>query len=437
MNIYETIKEVSKNQNTNEGDLDKQIIKEDENLYTEEDTNEEREVFGPVLLIESNRDSYSPKGYTCTVRDLISYLEDFDDDLKVYISDNRYTFGSLSIDDLDTYYWDSDGSEVDAEGNIIEDAEQFFEAANPENAEANELIYNSLKDKEYAVAHKDELKKHGIDVDVQSYGDDPADLGHAHVFLKGENGRRLRVSNLPYRWDTMTTIDIEPRQSDYEQYDGINKYNPKTDKYDNAKDLRNDFTLPYKSYKDSKTKVKEAKAILPTLKKRLNLYERRYGKDSEQYRQLANEIKANEAIVSEGIHALHFRKLSKDIDYKNYLNKPLRFDRDKPRERYSKNSYWTSDGVTRDGTEVDKANATSREYKTLRYQQRHNENTKKDNLERDKEDLERIADYTKRFNEEKKRRDSVTEKVDRNLNKQFDEIYKKLDKYKKRLGKKN
>lgn len=327
--------------------------------------------------------------------------------------------------------------EVDSDGDIFEDAEQFFEAANPENAEANELIYNALKDKEYAVAHKDELKKHGIDVDVQSYGTDPKDLNYATVFLKGENGRRLRVSNTSYHWDTLDTSDIEPNQSDYEKYDGINKYNPRTDRYDNAKNLRNDFTLTSKSYEDSKAKVKEAKEILPTLKRRLNLYERRYGKNSQQYRYLANEIRSKEATLSDGIQALHTRTLSKDIDYKNYLNKPLRFDRDKPRERYNKNDFWTSDGVTRDGTEIDKANATSREYKTLRYQQRRNEEDKKDNLERDKEDLERIADYTKQFNEDKKRRDSVTEKVDRNINKQFDEIYKKLDKHKKRLGKKN
>lgn len=51
------------------------------------------------LYIEGRRDGYSPEqcGSTMTVAELISYLEQFDEDVKVYLSnDNGYTYGSIT-----------------------------------------------------------------------------------------------------------------------------------------------------------------------------------------------------------------------------------------------------------------------------------------------------------------------------------------------------
>ena len=52
-----------------------------------------------IITIEANREGYSPDqcGSTMTVGELINYLEQFDEDQKVYISnDNGYTYGSIS-----------------------------------------------------------------------------------------------------------------------------------------------------------------------------------------------------------------------------------------------------------------------------------------------------------------------------------------------------
>lgn len=50
------------------------------------------------LYIEGRRNGYSPEqcGRTMTVGELISYLEDYDEDTPVYINnDNHYTFGNI------------------------------------------------------------------------------------------------------------------------------------------------------------------------------------------------------------------------------------------------------------------------------------------------------------------------------------------------------
>ena len=55
-----------------------------------------------VLIIEANREGYSieqaeNERTAITVGELISLLEDFDEDTKVYISnDNGYTYGSVT-----------------------------------------------------------------------------------------------------------------------------------------------------------------------------------------------------------------------------------------------------------------------------------------------------------------------------------------------------
>ena len=55
-----------------------------------------------VLIIEANREGYSieqaeNERTAITVGELISLLEDFDEDMKIYISNDRgYTYGSVT-----------------------------------------------------------------------------------------------------------------------------------------------------------------------------------------------------------------------------------------------------------------------------------------------------------------------------------------------------
>lgn len=52
------------------------------------------------LAINGNRDGYNPYqcGHTLTVRDLIEKLEQFDDDLPIYlVNDGGYTYGSVTF----------------------------------------------------------------------------------------------------------------------------------------------------------------------------------------------------------------------------------------------------------------------------------------------------------------------------------------------------
>ena len=55
------------------------------------------------LTITAHRNGYTPKqcGKTLTVGELIEALQNYDEDLPVYLShDNGYTFGSISENDL-------------------------------------------------------------------------------------------------------------------------------------------------------------------------------------------------------------------------------------------------------------------------------------------------------------------------------------------------
>lgn len=52
-----------------------------------------------VLYIEGRRNGYTPAqcGRTMTVGDLIAYLEQFDEDTKIYLkNDGGYTYGSIT-----------------------------------------------------------------------------------------------------------------------------------------------------------------------------------------------------------------------------------------------------------------------------------------------------------------------------------------------------
>lgn len=67
-----------------------------------------------IITIEANREGYGPDqcGSTMTVRELINYLEQFDEDQKVYISnDNGYTYGSISNWDFNEKWEDEEDDE--------------------------------------------------------------------------------------------------------------------------------------------------------------------------------------------------------------------------------------------------------------------------------------------------------------------------------------
>lgn len=52
-----------------------------------------------ALYIEGRRNGYAPEqcGRTMTVRELIDYLEQFDEDMEVYLkNDNGYTYGNIT-----------------------------------------------------------------------------------------------------------------------------------------------------------------------------------------------------------------------------------------------------------------------------------------------------------------------------------------------------
>lgn len=56
------------------------------------------------LFIEGRRDGYSPSQCykTFTVGELIELLQDYDEDMEVYLkNDNGYTYGSISFDSFE------------------------------------------------------------------------------------------------------------------------------------------------------------------------------------------------------------------------------------------------------------------------------------------------------------------------------------------------
>ena len=56
-----------------------------------------------MLFIDSKRNGYTPEqcGVTMTVRELISVLEGFSEDDKIYLrNDNGYTYGSITQFDI-------------------------------------------------------------------------------------------------------------------------------------------------------------------------------------------------------------------------------------------------------------------------------------------------------------------------------------------------
>lgn len=66
------------------------------------------------LFIEGRRNGYSTEqcGNTMTVGDLIRFMEQYDEDTKVYLNnDNGYTFGSITESSFDEDWSDEHGDE--------------------------------------------------------------------------------------------------------------------------------------------------------------------------------------------------------------------------------------------------------------------------------------------------------------------------------------
>lgn len=66
------------------------------------------------VYIEGRRNGYSPEqcGRTMKVKDLIAYLEQFEEDAEIYINnDNGYTFGSITESSFEESYDDEEEEE--------------------------------------------------------------------------------------------------------------------------------------------------------------------------------------------------------------------------------------------------------------------------------------------------------------------------------------
>ena len=64
-----------------------------------------------VIKIEAQREGYALNQITSTmtVGELIAYLEQFDEDIKVYIShDGGYTYGGIRAKDIEEDWYDED-----------------------------------------------------------------------------------------------------------------------------------------------------------------------------------------------------------------------------------------------------------------------------------------------------------------------------------------
>jgi hypothetical protein len=66
------------------------------------------------VFIEGTRNGYNPNqcGRTMTVKELIEYLEQFDEDAKIYLkNDNGYTYGSINDYNIEEEYIDEEEEE--------------------------------------------------------------------------------------------------------------------------------------------------------------------------------------------------------------------------------------------------------------------------------------------------------------------------------------
>jgi len=305
---------------------------------------------------------------------------------------------------------------------LAEESEKLKEAPNPENAEVNELIKKALSSNDEALKLEKQLNKYGIEVQRSYYDKDKKQL--RNLYLKGKNGRKLRVYD--YGWNSYDSHDIRPDSDAYKGEDS--KYSPATGEYTHYVDHELDNTLGAKSYKDSKDKINLAKSELPTFKKRLNLYERRYGKDSPQYRQLVNWIKADEDILKTGATPSYSSKLSPDIDYKNYLDSTFISDRPKPGD--------TIERKTDHYASAPRKNANVVKYLRAKDALNYADREQIDSDAQYQRDLDRIESYKKSAEEEKERRETYINKTRSLSNKDLAELKARVDKIKKRINRK-
>lgn len=291
-----------------------------------------------------------------------------------------------------------------SESGLPEDLYKFLtEASNPDNAEANELIRNSLSNAFVAYKNRAKLKDLGITVDYRIWsnldGEPTKTDDFSRCELIGKNGRRLRCdthgSGLRGRDLKNVAVDFATPSKEDERVD----------------------TLSPKSYKTSKEEVAAAKAEMPTLKRRLSLYERRYGKDSSQYKELVDYIKNQQRIIDKGVYARQntYKDVSEDVDFKNYFDSKRMEDRSKPLNPSDVNPE-----VVR--------------YKDAKRQERYNKEIEARNKQSDEEDAQRIADMAKRAAEDKSRRDAYLNKNQEYVKNTLDDIHSRIEAMKQRIN---
>ena len=313
--------------------------------------------------------------------------ESYEDELFLAIEDalynagfsvTRYSDAGMMTNNLGWCVSNSDGEvQLQCMGTYLSEANAvsyLTEAPNPDNAEANELIKSALKDAMFAINNTDKLKEIGIDVEVKKWHEDePATERNLHsVYLVGPKGRKLSCNTSGWR-------------------DGFNSSSDMTNTTKDWSTNHEENTIEQRNYKQSRLEVSQAKQELPVLKKRLKLYERRYGKDSSQYRELVKYIKKTEETIANGIKARQISSYrstpNENVDFKNYLDKEKVADRPKPYV-------------------APKMNPTVAAYKGAKAEEDYEAREEERNKKYDEEDAQRIADMAKRAAEEKSRRDA-------------------------------
>lgn len=286
------------------------------------------------------------------------------------------------------------------------------EKRNPENDEANDLIRKSLRDKDFAKTHAQELKKHGIEyVPGEGYRGDK---------LKGKNGRYMDI----YK----PTFSDDPMQS--RAYVGSS--DPKWNKEKQDYDMPNDNTyydanamqhnLAQKTYSNTKAFNKEAKA---NIEKQTKKVERKEAKAKEKGERLRWDDRDKEKLrkyqysVEKGVEPeVISHKIDKDVDLKNFLNA------EKP-------------SVKQANAEAPKTDNIVTKYKNIKNAKKYIDSTKEENRKRDQEDQERIEFYKQQAAKEKASRDADVQRREDKISGEDKAIQDRLTAYRDRMAKKN
>lgn len=285
---------------------------------------------------------------------------------------------------------------------------ELTEAPNPENAEANELLRNCLQSMDYTLEHEKELKKLGITLDKQYYSENKSPDNLAGVTMVGSNGRKLNVKRTSYD------------QSDVSEH------------YPNDYSRHGDNTLGQKTYAKSKEEYKKALSELPKLKKRLKLYEKRYGVDHQYTKDLRWDIQSYENTINKGITpSTKERKnqwgdsrgydntIHPDADIKGYMDAVPAGERPK-----SSDSLVGANGK----------NKTVDKYNNMKAAKRYGDDIEKENKELDKRDEERLKEYKKDLERDKENRDIRLKNVRDTYTTYRDDFDKRLADFRKKKG---